>query len=469
MRFRLDYAMIRTPVLLLLVATTVPAAPVPEPKLTEAKAAAWDKLWAQAGLWEEPFQVELICRLLKEPKPGAEFLRGKLPPLQLSEKEAKELIAQLGSEKEEEWKAAYRELRKRDVRLKMTLRDAWAETTTPEQRRRLVAVTAYWGGQYDTPEQWEEEFRRIRADGDVPFPSEPNDLAEWQERNPTAFEAPRVRLMLRTLEAMGAPEARAVVERMATGNPDVRLTKEAAVIGKRMKASKPTADSRMAAGLRMLHFWQRPRGEPLNPADLAAFVSHPDLAVAFLKANLRPLKLTRNEGETLLARLFADDPNTVRAALRALQKPDIRAAMTLEDAWALAASPDHRGRLVLACTTAWETNIGSDLDADVGHKLIDYELRNLAERAMTPGWCAVAAPRPGVVEKHPLVGHPIHLGNTLRDTYRNGRWEREAVGLHILDVIGTAEAVAVIQDVASGHPDAHPTTVAKWVLKRKEK
>ncbi len=467
MRSHLDYAMIRTPILLLFVATAIPAAPVPEPKLTEAKAAAWDKLWAQAGLWEEPFQAELVCRLLKEPKPATEFLRGKLPPIKLDAKEAKELIAQLGSEKEEEWQAAYRELRKRDVRLAMTLRDAWAETTTPEQRRRLVAVTTYWGGQYDTPEQWEEEFRRIRADGDVLFPSEPNDLAEWQERLSIVFEAPRVRLMLRTLEAMGTPEARAVVERMATGNPDVELTKEAAALAKRMKG-KP-AESRMAAGLRILHFWQKPRGDPLDPTDLAAFVTHPDMAVALLKANLGPVKLTRKEGEALLARLFSDDPNTVRAALRALQQTDIRAAMTLEDAWAQTSSPDHRGRLVLACTTLWYQPVGNDFDVDADHKLIDYELLYQPDRDMPTDWRVKVLQRVDTTEKHHRVGTSMYLCNTLRDAYGNGRWEREAVGLHVLDVIGTADAVAVIQDVATGHPDAYPTTVATWLLKRRGK
>ena len=448
----------------LLVATTTPAAPVPEPKLTDEKAAAWDKLWTYGP------ECPLLCHLLKEPRLGVVFLRGKLTPITLTEKEAKDLLARLGSDQEEEWQAAYTVLRVRDVRLAMTLRDAWAKTTTPEQRRRLVAVTAYWGGQYDTPEQWDAEFQRIRKDGDVPFPSEPNDLAAWQERNPIAFEAPRVRLMLRTLEAMGTPEARAVAERMATGHPDVELTKEAAATAKRMKDAK-SAESRMAAGLRMLRFWQRPRGEPLNPTDLAAFVSHPDMAAAFLKVNLRPVKLTRKEGEALLAQLFSDDSNTVRAAIRELQRTDIRAAMTLEDAWALASSPDHRCRLLLASTTAWEKRITDDFDPDSYYGLTDFEFvhrPSFGGRHPADGWFAIGVQRPGTSQRSSWVGTGIRLGNTLRETWRNGRWEREAAGLHILNVIGTDAAVAVIKDVASGHADAYLTQVANRILKERK-
>lgn len=469
----------------LLVATAVPDAPVPEPKLTDEKAAAWDKLWADARLWSGPFQVELICRLLREPKPAVEFLRGKLPPIKLSEKEAKDLLARLGSEDEEEWKAAFRELVKRDVRLAMTLTAAWAETKTDVQRRRLAVAVHFWGSGAGY------EFDRIRSDGDYTLlsPRLPAtewklcyfsdnqrsadrvsvNLAEWQEENPFAFEAPRVRLMLRTLEQIGGPEARAVVERMAEGNPDLELTKEAAALARRMKTAGPPVDSRMAAGLHMLHYWQPDRREPLNPADLAAFVTHPEQAVAFLKTKLRPIKMTRAEAEALLDRLFGDDPQAVRAALRQFQRTDIRATMTLQEAWAVASSPDHRGRLVHAIS-GWHRDLSGDFPIDdETDKLLDYELRKQPDNYKVRGWSAFAVERLGATEKSRFVGTGYMLGNTLKDAYRNGRWDLEASGLHILDVIGTDAAVAVIKDVASGHPDAHPTIAAKWLLKRRGK
>lgn len=468
----------------LLVATTVPAAPVPVPKLTDEKAAAWDKLWSGS------FQVELVCRLLKEPKLGVEFLKGKLTPIRLSKQEAKNLLARLASDKEEEWKAAYGALVARDIRLAMTVKDAWAETTTEEQRRRLAIAVTYWGHRGDAPHQW--GLDRIAKHGDYTLvpPQKPggdwhlrwdgsmppssirlaNDLAGWQKEDPHAFQAPRVRLMLRTLEHIGTPEARAVVEKMATGHPDLDLTKDAAAVGKRMKAAgPPPANSRMAAGLHMLHYWQPYTYEPLNPVDLAAFVAHPDQAVAFLKANLRPIKMTRPEAEALLDRLFGEDPQAVRAAFRQFQRTDIRAAMTLQEAWAVASSPDHRGRLVHAIS-GWHRDLTGDFPIDdETDKLLDYELRKHPDNWKAPGWCAVAVQRMGTTEKSRFVDYPTILGNTLKDAYRNGRWNLEASGLHILDMIGTDAAVAVVRDVASGHEDAYLTQVANRILKGRGK
>jgi hypothetical protein len=81
----------------------------------------------------------------------------------------------------------------------------------------------------------------------------------------------------------------------------------------------------------------------------------------------------------------------------------------------------------------------------------------------------VAVQRPGVAEKHRLVGSATHLGNTFKDTHRNWRWDRAESALYVLETIGTDEALAVIQDVSRGHPDAHPTVVAKAVLKGRGK
>ncbi len=465
----------------LLVATTVPAAPVPEPKLTAEKAAAWDKLWVYG-----PY-CPLLCHLLKEPRLGVVYLRGKLTPIRMGEAEAKDLLAKLGSHTEEEWQAAYGVLVIRDVRLAMPLSDAWAELKTPEQRRRLAIAVTYWGhraayaselsrmvkyGDYTLvpPEKPGADWH-LRWDGSMP-PSHTkvsNDLAGWQAEDRNAFNGGQVRLMLRTLEAIGGPEARAVVEKMATGHPDVDLTKEAAAAGKRMKAAgPPAADSRMAAGLRMLRFWQRHLDDGHNPADLAAFMAHPDQAVAFLRANLRPLKMTHREAVVLLNRLFADDPKEVRAAFRQFQRTDIRAAMPLREAWTFAATADHRGRLVHAIS-GWYKDLSGDFPIDdENDKLLDYELRKHPDNWKAPGWCAVAVQRMGTTEKSRFVDYPTELGNTLQDAYRNGRWNREADGLHVLDVIGTDAAVAIIKDVATGHPDAHLTQAAKRILKQRK-
>ena len=47
-------------------------------------------------------------------------------------------------------------------------------------------------------------------------------------------------------------------------------------------------------------------------------------------------------------------------------------------------------------------------------------------------------------------------------------WHSHASAIHILDAIGTADALELIRDMATGHPDAVPTRVAKDVLKRRK-
>jgi hypothetical protein len=192
--------------------------------------------------------------------------------------------------------------------------------------------------------------------------------------------------------------------------------------------------------------------------------------VPFLKANLRPVKMTPEEAAALLRRLFGDDPAEVRAAFREFQRTDIRVALTHQEAWGLAATPDHRGRLVRAID-AWEDDLRGDFPVDdPDHKLLDFEFRKQPDNFKVRGWCAIAVQRPGVAERHRLVGTGTMLGNTLRDLPRGNsgwRWDREESALYVLEAIGTDAAVAVIRDVATGHPEAHPAVVAKAVLKRR--
>lgn len=486
-----------TPLLLalLLLATPAPAAPVPKPVLTAEQEAEWDKLWSAAtGNGNGASELRLVCRLLAEPRLGTEFLKGKLQPLKLSEREANDLLAKLGSDKEDEWKEAYRELRMRDVRLAMTLTQAWAETTTEEQRRRLAGVTSYWGGRYDTPWQWANEFERIYKSGDFTLlpPQPPGqewrlchtdgkqtsagrvsiDLAAWQKENPHAFDCVRVQLMLRTLEQIGSAEGRKLIERVATGHPDVSVTKEAVAAVKRMKARPPaTPDSRMTVGLRMLHFWQQPTGTAIDPAALAAILAHPDQTVPFLKAKLWPLKMTQQEGEVLLGRLFSDDPKECRAAFRELQYFDIRLAMPMEEAWAKATTADHRVRLVRA-NEIWSEKLSADFPVDCP-KFIDYEYRNWPEQpGRVRGWHVTEIKRPGIPEQDIPKSYRFGGVNPMRNTLREGmgwRWDREESAIYLLDAIGTADALAIIRDMATGHPDAGPTKAAKGVLKRRGK
>ncbi len=476
----------------LVFAASASSAPVPVQKLTPEKAAEFERLWINAGggNGNGAEGVGLVCRLLAEPKLATDFLKGKLRPLQLTPKEAKGFIAKLGSEDEAVWQAAFRELRLRDVRLALTLPEAWDLTETVLQRRRLAGATSYWGGRFDTPEQLAEDFERIYKTGDftveppragntdwmllhfdgnaVSRNTCPIDVAGWEKHNLHAFDRPRVELMLRTLEQIGSPSAKLLIESMAGGNPDARLTKVAAAAGKRLKSPPAAApDSRMIAGLRMLRYWRQPTGTGIDPAELALFLAHPEQAVAFLKSRLKPLRLSRKEGEAILSQLFSEDAKSWRAALRELKYFDIRLAMTLEEAWALAKTADDRCRLVRA-QTIWAVEVGDDFELDERCRFVDYKYRDWPVQV---GWHTTEIQRPNIpAEDFPKdfrLSGVDHLSNTLRQS-SSWRWDRGKSAIFILEAIGSADALAIIADMATGHPDAAPTQVAKDVLQRRK-
>ncbi len=99
---------VRLVIAIALLAGTATAAPVLEAKLTKEQADEFDRLW-DAAKWRAADRVHLYCRLVKQPTVAVEYLTGHLPPMKLSEAEAKELIEALGSDDEKVWKKAFRD------------------------------------------------------------------------------------------------------------------------------------------------------------------------------------------------------------------------------------------------------------------------------------------------------------------------------------------------------------------------
>jgi hypothetical protein len=49
------------------------------------------------------------------------------------------------------------------------------------------------------------------------------------------------------------------------------------------------------------------------------------------------------------------------------------------------------------------------------------------------------------------------------------KWTRALRAISLLEFFGTPEAIAILEDMATGHRDAHPTIVAKESLDRLQK
>ena len=164
-------------------------------------------------------------------------------------------------------------------------------------------------------------------------------------------------------------------------------------------------------------------------------------------------------------------PKNWRGAFRELRTFDIRLAMPMDDAWALAKTADDRCRLVLA-QTIWDREVGGDFEPDDRFQFVDYEYRDWpVQLGRVRGWHTTELKRPDIpAEDFPKdfrLGGVDPLGNTPREI-SGRRWDREKSAIHILDAIGSEAALAIIADMATGHPDAAPTRVAKDVLKRRK-
>lgn len=215
-------------------------------------------LWkiGQLGRWGAP---EVLNQLLAQPKETVAFLKDTLKPLTLTEKEAKTLLAKLFSDDEKGWKAALAELCTFDLRLAMSVQDAWKLAVTPTARGRLQTVfttqlyapTTVEKDDYDIDAAHAgKDYALLPSNGDSvywmfgPFPrggKAPKDASEsggsgFEDAltdNTLTYRWQREEAAVRVLDAIGTDDALAVVKAMATGHKDAGPTKVAKEVLKR--------------------------------------------------------------------------------------------------------------------------------------------------------------------------------------------------------------------------------------------
>jgi RNA polymerase sigma factor (sigma-70 family) len=233
----------------LLPGTTPPAAhaaPVPKAdgKLSEPQVKEFDQLWQDMVQYWRPEASRAALGFIKHPGPAATYLKTKLKPLKLDEKEAKRLIAQLADDDENVWKEAEAELLHRHPLLALSLPDAWAEAKTTEQKSRLAVVLL--GGKFEEHDKADWELAEQPGNTVNPFvllatPKPGQQLkgaqpgrrviqnstgieesfAKLNDRRPTWH---RDRAAVLILEHIGTPEAVKMIEAMAGGHPEASPT-----------------------------------------------------------------------------------------------------------------------------------------------------------------------------------------------------------------------------------------------------
>ena len=221
------------------------AAPVP----AVAAAQELESLWANlAG--DELAASRALLKLSARPKETAAFIAQKLPPLKIDEKRVRALLTDLGSEKEETWKAATEELEYFDPRLAIDLVTLMDTVTDRVPRARLVALLS--GDRpaekllkEDLPitlsrhggKNGEEEFFNFRQVGSwwAEYRIERINIGTWGNKRKYWTRAVRA---VALLEHIGSPTAAAVLRDLATGHPDAQPTKVAKEVAGRLEKGK---------------------------------------------------------------------------------------------------------------------------------------------------------------------------------------------------------------------------------------
>ncbi len=200
--------------------------------------------------WEHPDLVAhlpaVVNRCLRDPARVCEFLKTRLRPLKLDAARAAELLTALFSEKDEVWKPAYRELSRYDLRLALSLPEAWERAEKPDHRVRLKWLCR---GEMDAndryrdyqlvPEEGGDGRCVIRQQKRAELSADPPDEVSYglgfvvSPQVSTTRRWHREESAIHIFDAIGTDDAIAVIKDMATGHADAGPTKAAKEVLKR--------------------------------------------------------------------------------------------------------------------------------------------------------------------------------------------------------------------------------------------
>ena len=181
------------------------------------------------------------------------------------------------------------------------------------------------------------------------------------------------------------------------------------------------------------------KGEPDASRALLAFADQPATTVAFLRDRMNPLKIDAEDLELALTALSSDQDQVWKPAFELLEYLDPRLAISLPTLMKNVTEPLARQRLV-AILSGYPHNAfyGQTVELrPVGGGTFNFSEGN-------GSWWAEARV----------------------DKLTNAKWTRAIRAIVLLEHIKTPDAIALIQQMTTGHPDATPTKVAKETLAR---
>ena len=471
-----------------ILASSAMGAPVPKPQAFDA--AEQDRLWQQFRTGSDFELTVAVCRLLTQPDAAVKLFAAKLQPLAATKKQIERLIAALDTE--DGWKGASEVLSTLDPRLALPIEDCWALAKTDAQKRRLAWVlceSVFEGSEESLFElvppkgeekRWQLEWRpkpgAARTNGNSHSVYVSKDVVELRgESRKWNVEIYAVTMLNR----IGTPAAWRLLEAMATGHKDARPTIYSQNLVESHKTGWPPLPRRPVGGYlieQRERDWDALKTNASREGRVEAIVGllwdDPAQTLAFIKTKLAPLKLDKKRADQLVAKLFGDKEAEWKGAVAEFAKVDIRLAYPVQDAWNLARTDDQRTKMamVLLFDGAKDCEDLRYFDVEQLPAVPKPELPSDGVERSGLSFKLIrkeGAPAE-MIERH--KNHPIKefaLGG-LADL-NEFVWHPHASAIHLLEAIGTPEALALIADMATGHPDAAPTKVAKDMLKRRNR
>jgi hypothetical protein len=211
-------------------------------------------------------------------------------------------------------------------------------------------------------------------------------------------------------------------------------------------SSSPGADPAAVDEKQMEAWWaDLEKSETEATRALLNLTDRPKDAVAFLKTRMKPLTISSGQVRALLLKLGNGNEGVWKPAFEELEYLDPRLAIDLQTLMDRYKESPTRQRMVEVLS---EHEAGSLKGKDVQLRKTggpdDFNFT-----ADNSSWWA---------EKR------IDRLNT-RNWESKKKWTRAVRAIVLLEHIGTPDAVAILKDMATGHPDAYPTKVAKEALK----
>ena len=191
------------------------------------------------------------------------------------------------------------------------------------------------------------------------------------------------------------------------------------------------------------------KGEADAARALLKLADQPAESVAFLGEKMRPLKLDAERAQLLLVNLGSDNEQTWKAAYEELEYFDPRLAIDLETLMADITTAPARQRMVEILSQRPVSSLeGKDViirrlgSGNEGFNFFDGR----------GSWWA----------EHRVERINAGFSNMKK------KWNRAVRSIILLEHIATPEAVAILREMATGHPDAQPTKLASEALDRIE-